>query len=176
MPDTTAVTRRNIFLVGLMGSGKTTVGKELARALAMEFIDSDQEIERRTGATIPLIFELEGEAGFRARERQVIDELTQRQNIVLATGGGAVLDPDNRKHLSGRGRVVYLRASVDQLHQRTKKDHNRPLLRITDPKEKLRSLTEQRGGLYESIADVVQDTDGLSPKTLVARIRKSLPE
>jgi shikimate kinase len=166
----------NIFLVGLMGSGKTTIGKELARALGKEFVDSDQEIERRTGATIPLIFELEGEAGFRARERQVIDDLTRRDNIVLATGGGAVLDPENRKHLAARGYVVYLRASVDQLHKRTRKDPHRPLLKTADPKERLRDLTKQRGALYEEVADVALDTDNLSPKTLAAKIRKLLPQ
>jgi shikimate kinase len=166
----------NIFLVGLMGSGKTTIGKELARALGKEFVDSDQEIERRTGATIPLIFELEGEAGFRARERQVIDDLTRRDNIVLATGGGAVLDPENRKHLAARGYVVYLRASVDQLHKRTRKDPHRPLLKTADPQERLRDLTKQRGALYEEVADVALDTDNLSPKTLAAKIRKLLPQ
>ncbi len=165
----------NIFLVGLMGSGKTTIGKELARALGKEFIDSDQEIERRTGANIPLIFELEGESGFRNRERQVIDDLTQRQDIVLATGGGAVLDATNRTHLSSRGCVVYLRASVEQLHKRTRKDPHRPLLRTADPKERLRELTEQRGALYEEIADITMNTDNLSPKTLASRIRKLLP-
>lgn len=169
------MTRQNIFIVGLMGAGKTTIGKELARALRMEFVDSDQEIERRTGATIPLIFELEGETGFRARERQAIDELTQRENIVLATGGGAILDAANRGHLAARGFVVYVRASVDQLHKRTKKDHSRPLLKTADPKEKLRELTQLRGPLYEEIADLVIDTDGLSPKTLVAKIRQALP-
>lgn len=169
------MTRQNIFIVGLMGAGKTTIGKELARALRMEFVDSDHEIERRTGATVPLIFELEGEAGFRARERQAIDELTQRENIVLATGGGAILDAVNRSHLAARGFVVYVRASVDQLHKRTKKDHSRPLLKTADPKEKLRELSLLRGPLYEEIADFVIDTDGLSPKTLVTKIRQALP-
>jgi shikimate kinase len=166
----------NIFLVGPMGSGKTTIGKELARALGKEFVDSDQEIERRTGATIPLIFELEGETGFRSREQQVIDELTQRDNIVLATGGGAVLDPENRKHLAARGFVVYLRASVEQLHKRTRKDAHRPLLNTADPKQRLRDLIQQRGALYEEIADVTLDTDNVSPKALAAKIRKRLAE
>lgn len=164
------MSRRNIFLVGPMGAGKTTVGKELARALAMTFVDSDHEIERRTGAKIPLIFELEGEAGFRARERQAIDELTQGQNIVLATGGGAVLDPDNRRHLRERGVVVYLRGSVDQLIKRTAKDRNRPLLQTADPHAKLTELLRQRGPLYEEVASIMLDTDTHAPKSLVKKL------
>jgi shikimate kinase len=168
------MTQQNIFLVGPMGAGKTTAGKELAKLLGMEFIDSDHEIERRTGASVPLIFEVEGEAGFRKREQGVIDELTQRDNVVLATGGGVVLNPDNRKHLAARGYVVYLRASVEQLFQRTSKDQHRPLLKTADPKGKLAELMQQRSALYEEIADLVLDTDGHSPKWIVRKIREHL--
>jgi shikimate kinase len=157
-----------------MGAGKTTAGKELAKLLGMDFVDSDHEIELRTGASIPLIFEVEGEAGFRKREQAVIDELTQRDNIVLATGGGAVLNPNNRKYLSARGYVVYLRASVEQLFQRTSKDQHRPLLKTADPKGKLAELMQQRASLYEEIADLVLDTDGRSPKWIVRKIRENL--
>lgn len=164
------MTQRNIFLIGPMGAGKTTTGKELAKALGMVFVDSDLEIERRTGATIPLIFELEGEPGFRAREHAMIDELTQHENIVLATGGGAVLDPANRDHLTQRGIVVYIRASIEHLYKRTAKDHHRPLLKTADPKAKLRELMEMRAPLYESIANLVLDTDGHTPKWIVRKI------
>ncbi|MEJ2567017.1 MAG: shikimate kinase [Gammaproteobacteria bacterium] len=124
----------NIFLVGLMGAGKSTIGRHLAKSLGMEFVDSDHELERRTGASIPLIFDVEGEAGFRQREKKLIDELTQRNRIVLATGGGVVLDPDNRAWLRERGRVIYLYATVEQLLTRTAKDRNRPLLQTADPR------------------------------------------
>lgn len=171
----TTMTRRNIFLIGPMGAGKTTAGKELARALSMSFVDSDHEIEQHTGASIPLIFELEGEAGFRVRERAMINELTQRENIVLATGGGAVLDKDNRTHLASRGFVVYLRANLEQLFNRTAKDPHRPLLKTADPKATLRALMETRAPLYEEIADLILDTDGHTPKWLVKKIIAVLP-
>ena len=119
---------QNIFLVGLMGAGKSTIGKRLAESMGKKFIDSDHEIERRTGVSIPTIFDIEGEEGFRTRETAVIDELTQQRGIVLATGGGAILRPENRSFLSARGLVIYLNASVDQLHRRTRMDRNRPLL------------------------------------------------
>lgn len=169
------MTRRNIFLIGPMGAGKTTAGKELAKMLDMAFVDSDHEIEQRTGASIPLIFELEGEAGFRTRERAMIDELTRRENIVLATGGGAVLDKNNRVLLSSRGHVVYLRANLEQLFNRTAKDPHRPLLKTPDPKAKLRELMETRAALYEEIADLILDTDGHTPKWLVKKIIAALP-
>ncbi|MFO8023542.1 shikimate kinase, partial [Thiohalophilus sp.] len=130
----------NIFLIGLMGAGKTTIGRQLAQALGKEFIDSDHEIENRTGVNIPLIFELEGEQGFREREAAVIDDLTARDNVVLATGGGAVLYEQNRQHLKERGTVIYLQARVGQLLERTHKDKNRPLLQTADPEARLQAL------------------------------------
>src|SRR5690554_2872722 len=132
--------KQSIFLVGPMGAGKSTVGRFLAERLGYEFIDSDHEIEARTGVTIPMIFDIEGEAGFRQREMTVIDELTQRPNIVLATGGGVVLAEDNRRALRSRGFVIYLRSSVESLVQRTKNDRNRPLLQTDDPEKVIRQI------------------------------------
>lgn len=154
------VGKRSIFLIGPMGSGKTAVGRQLARALDLDFFDSDAEIESRTGVDIPLIFEKEGEAGFRDREREAIDALTSREAIVLATGGGAVLLPQNREHLSSRGRVVYLQTSVDQQLERTRHGRQRPLLFTADPRQRLAELFAQRAPLYEEIADIVVNTDG----------------
>jgi shikimate kinase len=162
--------KRNIFLVGLMGAGKTTIGRQLARTLGYEFVDSDHEIEQRTGADIPWIFDIEGEAGFRERERTVIDELTQRQGIVLATGGGAVLDPANRRHLMSRGLVVYLRASVKHLFKRTALDRNRPLLQTDDPHQRLQQLLDERDPLYREIADIIVDTNNRSVSNSVRLI------
>ncbi len=141
-----------------MGAGKTTIGRQLADALGMDFADSDQVIEARTGATIPWIFDVEGEAGFRKREKAVIDELTQRQNLVLATGGGAVLDPENRRHLQARGTVIYLHADIDQLLERTRKDRNRPLLQTEDPRARLEALMAERDPLYREVADIILET------------------
>ena len=166
----------NIFLVGLMGAGKSTIGRHLAKTLEMEFVDSDHEIERRTGASIPLIFDVEGEAGFRQREKKIIDELTQRSGIVLATGGGAVLDPENRACLRERGKVIYLYATVDQLLARTAKDRNRPLLQTPDPRGRLQELLQARDALYREVADVVVDTGGRTArsaeKEILAKIRE----
>lgn len=148
----------NIFLVGLMGAGKTTVGRALAKKLNKQFIDSDHEIEARTGAAIPLIFEIEGEASFRQREAEVIRDLTAQQDIVLATGGGAVLNAENRAYLKSRGTVIYLRASVNNLLQRTSHDKNRPLLQTGDPRKTLEELSRIREPLYNEIADIVIDT------------------
>ena len=148
----------NIFLVGLMGAGKTTVGKALAKKLNKRFIDSDHEIEARTGATIPLIFEIEGEASFRRREAEVIRDLTAQDDIVLATGGGAILDPESRTYLNSRGTVIYLRASVHSLLQRTSHDKNRPLLQKGDPRKTLEELTRIRDPLYNEVAHFVIDT------------------
>lgn len=145
----------NIFLVGLMGAGKTTIGKLLAKRLKKTFIDTDHEIEHRTGVRIPLIFELEGEAGFREREAALIRELTQRQDIVLATGGGAILRHENRDALAQNGTVVYLNAKIEDLWQRTQHDKNRPLLQTQDPKAKLTELFIQRDPLYREIAHMI---------------------
>jgi len=165
----------NIFLIGLMGTGKTTVGRQLARKLKMDFFDSDRVIEERTGADIPLIFEKEGEAGFRKREAAIIDELTQKQNIILATGGGAVLDPLNRDHLSSRGTVFYLKSSLKTLIERTSKDKNRPLLHADEPAEViLKRLLDQRGPLYEETADYIIETANNSIHSVIQAIIKHL--
>jgi 3-dehydroquinate synthase len=164
----------NIFLVGLMGAGKTTIGRLLARRLDMTFIDSDHEIEARTGATIPWIFEIEGEASFRRREADVIRELTAQNGIVLATGGGAVLDPASRALLAERGTVIYLRASVSSILQRTAHDKNRPLLQTADPRKKLEDLTAQREPLYREIADMVIDTGRPNVQSMVQTILDQL--
>ena len=164
-----------IFLIGPMGAGKTTIGRRLAQVLDREFLDSDHEIEQRAGASIPLIFELESEAGFRAREKAVIAELTQHPGIVLATGGGAVLDPDNRRCLAGRGFVVYLYASVDEQLQRTRHDTQRPLLQTADPRARLAGLLEQRDPLYREIADLLVSSDGQPLRAIVQQILDHLP-
>jgi shikimate kinase len=152
----------NVFFIGLMGAGKTTVGRAIARRLNRLFVDSDHEIETRTGARIPVIFELEGEAGFRVREAQAISELTRRKGIVLATGGGAVLRPENRQALAARGVVVYLRASAHDLWLRTRRDRSRPLLQTEDPRARLEALYAARDPLYREIADLVIDTANTS--------------
>ena len=148
----------NIFLVGLMGAGKTTVGRALAKRLNKQFIDSDHEIEARTGASIPLIFEIEGEASFRQREAEVIRDLTAQENIVLATGGGAVLDPESRAYLKSRGTVIYLRASVNSILQRTSHDKSRPLLQTANPRKTIEDLSRTREPFYNEVADIVIDT------------------
>ncbi|MFQ5486913.1 MAG: shikimate kinase AroK [Gammaproteobacteria bacterium] len=164
----------NIFLIGPMGSGKTTIGRQLAKVLDKTFVDSDQEIEARTGADIPWVFDIEGEAGFRQREQAVIDELTRRQGVVLATGGGAVLSEENRRHLAERGLVIYLRASIDQQLRRTAKDRNRPLLQTGDPRARLEALLVQRDPLYREIANIIVDTDNRSIRSTVNTILKRL--
>jgi shikimate kinase len=148
---------QNIYLVGLMGAGKTTVGKALARRLGWRFVDSDHEVEARTGVGIPTIFEIEGEAGFRRRETQVLRDLTTLRQVVVATGGGAVLAAENRALLRDNGLVAYLDVPPDMLYERTRHDRNRPLLRVADPLARLRELHEQRSPLYREIADVVID-------------------
>lgn len=166
----------NIFLVGLMGAGKTTVGKLLAKHLGKTFYDSDHEIERRTGVNIPLIFDIEGEAGFRSREQAMIEELAGKQDIVLATGGGAVLSPHNREILHGRGTVVYLRASVDDLWLRTRHDRGRPLLQTADPQARLADLFQQRDPLYREVAHITVDTSRQSVQSLVHQLEQKLEQ
>lgn len=151
-----------IFLIGPMGAGKTTVGKTLANQLGMTFADSDQEIQDRTGVDIPTIFEYEGEEGFRGREEQAIDDLTQLDQRVIATGGGAVLRPNNRKHLSARGIVVFLDCSPQQQFERTYRDRKRPLIQTEDPLARLRELMAEREPLYRETADYVVSTEGRS--------------
>jgi shikimate kinase len=157
-----------------MGSGKSTIGRQLAKALKRPFFDSDKEIEKRTGVTISWIFEMEGEEGFRAREKQVIAELSAKENIVLATGGGAVLAEDNRNLLRSRGKVVYLSSSIEQLYRRTSKDKSRPLLQTDNPKQKIAQLLEQRDPLYKSVADVVVRTAKQSIHKTVTNVIKRL--
>lgn len=157
-----------------MGAGKTTLGRQLARRLEMEFVDSDHEIEDRTGVAIPLIFDIEGEVGFRRRERAVIDELTQRRGVVLATGGGAILDAGNRHHLASRGVVVYLSAGLEQLYARVAKDRQRPLLQTDDPRRRLQEILAERDPLYRSIADIIIRTDQCSVRTTVKLVQTEL--
>lgn len=165
----------NIFLIGPMGAGKTTIGRQLARQLKKEFLDSDRVIEERTGANIPLIFELEGEQGFRKRECSIIDELSQQQNLVLATGGGAVLSEDNRQHLSERGTVIYLSSSLQSLVERTCKDKNRPLLQSEEsPETIITRLLEQRDPLYRQTAHFIIDTSNSSIRNVIKAIIKRL--
>jgi shikimate kinase len=167
--------KRNVFLIGPMGSGKTAVGKALAKMLGVPFHDSDREIERRTGVDIPFIFEKEGEDGFREREREAIDELTQREPLVLATGGGAVLRPENRQNLAGRGCVIYLRTSVIQLVNRVRGGQHRPLLHNVDPREKLEQLMLDRAHLYAQLADFIVATDGRRVRSVAEEIARILP-
>ncbi len=164
----------NIFLVGLMGAGKTTVGRLLAKQLGKSFIDTDHEIESRTGVKIPVIFEIEGEAGFRKREEGVIADLVCRSNIVLGTGGGAILSARNREMLRAHGTVVYLRGSPEQLHDRTRHDRNRPLLQTEDPLAKLRELYAQRDPLYREMADLVVDTGRQSIASFARQLKDKL--
>ena len=167
-------TPKNLFLVGPMGAGKSAVGRQLARMLHLNFVDSDEEIENRTGVDISFIFEKEGEAGFRSRESKVIDELSQRSGIVLATGGGAVLDPQNRSWLGGRGFVIYLYTSVAQQLDRTQRGRNRPLLENGDREQVLNDLMEIRDPLYREIADMTVETDGRRVREVADEIRDAL--
>jgi shikimate kinase len=164
----------NVYLVGLMGAGKTTVGRLLARRLKLRFYDSDHEIERRCGVKIPVIFEIEGEAGFRAREEQAIAELTALQGIVLATGGGAVVSEENRRRLAAGGTVVYLSARPEDLLERVRQDRNRPLLAGADPLGRLRELHTARDPLYRSIADLVVETGAQSVPALARALLERL--
>jgi shikimate kinase len=167
---------RNIFLIGMMGAGKSTIGRLLARRLKRPFHDSDHEIERRCGVAITVIFDIEGEPGFRARESQVIDELSALQGTVVATGGGAVLDPENRRRLAARGTVVYLHALPAELYQRIRHDRKRPLLATPDPRRTLELLYAQRDPLYREIADCVIDTGRQSASVLARDLLGRLEE
>ncbi|MAG75269.1 MAG: shikimate kinase AroK [Thalassotalea sp.] len=167
--------KRNIFLVGPMGAGKSTIGRELADKLHLEFFDSDQEIERRTGADISWVFDLEGEEGFRKREEDVIDDLTEKQGIVLATGGGSVISSQVRNRLSARGIVVYLETTIDKQVARTQRDRRRPLLQTSEePRSVLEKLAVERNPLYEEIADVIVQTDDQSAKVVAHKIVERL--
>jgi shikimate kinase len=165
---------RNIFLIGPMGAGKSAVGRQLSKMLHLDFLDSDDEIESRTGVDIAFIFEKEGEAGFRRREARVIDELSQLDGIVLATGGGAVIDPDSRSRLGARGYVVYLCTSVEQQLKRTSRGRERPLLENADPAVVLDHLMTERDPLYREIADLVVNTDGRRVQTVAREIHDAL--
>jgi shikimate kinase len=164
----------NIFLVGMPGAGKTTVGRQLARRLQRNFIDADHEIEARTGVRIPLIFDIEGELGFRDREAKVIAEFATRKDLVVATGGGAVLRPENRAAMRQGGTVIYLNATPELLYERTKLDPNRPLLQVEDPRRKLDELFAQRDPLYRDVADIVVNSLGGSIGQLVRQVEKQL--
>jgi shikimate kinase len=157
-----------------MGAGKTTIGKYLAEHLKLRFADTDSEIEARTGADIPWIFDVEGEEGFRDREQHVVEEMTLWDGVVLATGGGVVLRPENRRALAGRGFVIYLFATVDEQFRRTRRDRKRPLLQNDDPEQTLRELMAVRDPLYREIADHVIETDNCSPRTVAQRLVKQL--
>jgi shikimate kinase len=165
---------QNLFLIGPMGAGKTTVGRQLAEHFRKEFIDSDLEIQRRTGVDIPTIFEFEGEQGFRQREQEVIEELTKREAVVVATGGGAVINEQNRRALSTRGIVIYLHCTVEQQYERTHRDKNRPLLQTDDPMAKLKSLMAERDPLYRQTADLLISTEGRNTQAVVQDIRKQI--
>ncbi|NBI13186.1 shikimate kinase AroK [[Haemophilus] felis] len=163
--------KRNIFLIGPMGAGKSTIGRQLAQLLSMDFVDSDQEIEQRAGADISWIFDVEGEEGFRKREERIINELTQRQGVVLSTGGGVVVSKENRNHLSARGIVIYLETTVEKQYQRTQRDKKRPLLQdVEDPRQVLENLAKERNPLYEEIADIVLPTDEQNAKAMATQI------
>ncbi|TPH15200.1 shikimate kinase AroK [Litorilituus lipolyticus] len=167
--------KRNIFLIGPMGAGKSTIGRELADRLHLEFFDSDQEIERRTGADIAWVFDLEGEEGFRKREETVIDDLSERQGIVLATGGGSVISTQVRNRLSARGIVVYLETTIDKQVARTQRDRRRPLLQTSEePRTVLENLAVERNPLYEEIADIIVKTDDQSAKVVAHKIIERL--
>lgn len=164
----------NIFLIGPMGTGKSTIGRLLAAELRRVFYDSDHEIERRCGCNIPWIFDVEGEAGFRDRETRTIDRLTRHRGVVLATGGGAIIREANRRMLQERGTVIYLHASLEQLIKRTSRDRNRPLLQCEDPAARLRELMAQRESLYLETADLIISTERRSPRSVINTIKRDV--
>lgn len=163
-------TLENIYLIGLMGVGKTTIGKQLAKALQWPFYDSDKVIEDSMGVDIPTIFSYEGEEGFRVREQAIIKELTEFKGIVMATGGGSVIRPENREALKSSGFVVYLHCSIDKILYRTRHDTQRPLLRTDNPRERLQTLLAQREPLYKDCADFQIDSGAIPGKTVVKTI------
>ena len=165
---------KSVFLVGPMGAGKSTIGRLLSQELKFEFHDSDKVIEERCGADIPWIFDREGEQGFRDRETSVIDELTQLSGIVLSTGGGAVIRPENRRYLGARGTVIYLCTSVEQQLARTARDRNRPLLQTANPEAVLRKLFTERDPLYREIADIIIETDQRNPRWVIQELKRQL--
>ena len=164
----------NIFLIGPMGAGKSTIGRQVASLLGLDFDDTDHEIQRRTGVDITTIFDFEGEEGFRKRESAVVDELTQRGGLVLATGGGSILDADNRRNLSSRGFVVYLYCSPEQQYERTLRDRNRPLLQTADPLGTLQALMTERDPLYRETADIVVTSEKRSATAVANEIVRKL--
>ena len=166
--------RKNVFLVGPMGAGKTTVGRLLGELLRQDFFDSDAEIEKATGADIPWIFDVEGEVGFRKRERKMIDFLTSKENIVLATGGGSVTAEESRRMLRERGDVVYLRASIDQQIRRMSGDNSRPLLQVEDRETQIRQLFEIRDPLYKEVSDISIETNGRNARFIAKEIHRQL--
>lgn len=168
--------RLNIFLIGPMGAGKSTIGRLLSQELKLRFVDVDREIEARAGADIPWIFDVEGEVGFRDREAQVIDQLTQQDDQVLATGGGAVIREQNRIHLRSRGFVIYLKTSLAQQLERTAKDKNRPLLQADNPEAVLARLMAERDPLYQCTCDLVIQTDQRHPRSVMTDIVRQLRE
>lgn len=169
-------TASNLILVGPMGAGKTSIGRRVAERLGLEFVDADVAIEAQTGVSVTLIFELEGEAGFRQRERTVLAELCAGRNRVIATGGGAVLDAQTRRLLASSGFVVYLRTGVERQLDRLQRDRNRPLLRAPDRRERLVALARERGPLYEEVADMIYDSDHASVATACDQLMNQIAE
>lgn len=165
-----------IFLIGPMGSGKTTVGRQLARKRKLEFIDLDHEIQRRCGVEVAVIFDIEGESGFRKRESDLLDELSRRDNIVLATGGGSVLSAENRQRLAERGLVVYLETDVDQQLRRLERDKKRPLLQAPDRRERLEALAEERNPVYRQAAHLVVRSADVPPGAMAARVHQAIEQ
>lgn len=166
----------NIYLVGLMGSGKTTLGRLIARKRRREFIDVDHELVKRTGVAIPVIFDVEGESGFRIRETELIHEVSLQNNLVVATGGGAVLNPANRSAMSRSGTVIYLHVALPVLFARTRRDTNRPLLQVADPMKRLEELYAQRDPLYREIANIIIDSSGETTSQVMKRLERELEE
>lgn len=168
------INSRNVFLIGPMGAGKTTIGRKLASALGLSFYDTDEIITEKTGVDIATIFDIEGESGFRERESRILDELSQRNGVVIATGGGAILRPENRERLKNRGHVVYLTVPLELQLRRTRRDTQRPLLQTEDPRARLATLQQEREPLYRSIADIVIDTSINDSKRLARELSERL--